>query len=187
MSPDHQGPPVSGGWPLTFIRRFGDFMFHKLLHTPDDHTLTLLRVGLGVVFFAHGAQKMLGWFGGNGYPPTVNYFAHMGIPEALAVFAIFAEFFGGIGLFFGLFSRIAAFGLAVEMLVAVYLVHFANGFFMNWSGAQRGEGFEFHILALCMLFTVMVRGAGAWSLDHLIDRNSRYHVAPVYYSPQPTT
>jgi putative oxidoreductase len=161
-------------------------MFHRLLHTPDDHTLTLIRLGLGAVFFAHGAQKMLGWFGGSGYPATVNFFIHMGFPEVLAVLAIFAEFFGGIGLIFGLFSRIAAFALAVEMCVAVLRVHLANGFFMNWLGTQRGEGFEFHILAICMLFTVMVRGAGAWSIDHLIDRNSRFHAAPVRYQPQPT-
>ncbi len=162
-------------------------MFHKLFHTPDDHTLALLRLGLAVVFFAHGAQKVLGWFGGNGYEATLNYFTHtMGIPEVFAVLAILAEFLGGLGLFFGLLSRIAAFALAVEMIVAIYLVHFANGFFMNWNGTQRGEGFEFHILAICMLFTIMVKGAGAWSFDHLIDRNSRYHAAPVRYSPQPS-
>ena len=162
-------------------------MFHRLFHTPDDHTLTLLRLGLGAVFFAHGAQKVLGWFGGPGYNASLSYFTHtMGIPEVFAVLAILAEFLGGLGLFFGLLSRIAAFALAVEMLVAVYLVHFANGFFMNWNGVQRGEGFEFHILAICMLFTVMVRGAGAWSFDHLIDRNSRFHAAPVRYSPQPS-
>jgi putative oxidoreductase len=161
-------------------------MFHRLFHTPDDHTLTLLRLGLGAIFFAHGAQKMLGWFGGYGYPASVNYLTHMGIPAVLAAIVIFAEFLGGLGLIFGLFSRIAAFTLAVDMLGAVLLVHFANGFFMNWTGAQRGEGFEFHILALCMLFTVMVRGAGAWSIDHLIDRNSRFHATPVEYSPQPS-
>src|SRR5215475_15022292 len=100
-------------------------MFHRLFHTPDDHTLTLLRLGLGVVFFAHGAQKMLGWFGGYGYAPSVNYLTHTGIPEILAVLVIFAEFLGGLGLFFGFLSRIAAFALAVEMFGAVYLVHFA--------------------------------------------------------------
>src|SRR5215471_10082470 len=99
-------------------------MFHRLFHTPDDHTLTLLRVGLGVVFFAHGAQKMLGWFGGNGYAATVSYFTHgLGIPEAFAVLAILAEFFGGIGLILGLLSRIAAFGIAVNMFVALFLIH----------------------------------------------------------------
>jgi putative oxidoreductase len=159
-------------------------MLHRLFHTPEDHTLTLIRLGLGAVFFAHGAQKMLGWFGGYGYAASLNFFMHMGIPEIFAVLAILAEFLGGIGLILGVFSRIAAFALAVDMFVAVYLVHFANGFFMNWNGAQHGEGFEFHVLALCMLFTVMVRGAGAWSVDHMIDRSIGH--MPVQYHPQPT-
>jgi putative oxidoreductase len=160
-------------------------MLHKLFHTPDDHTLTLLRAGLGVVFFAHGAQKMLGWFGGPGFNATVGSFHTMGIPEFFAVLAILAEFLGGLGLFLGLFSRIAAFALAVDMFVALFLVHIHNGLFMNWTGAKHAEGFEFHILALCMLFAVMVRGAGAWSFDRLIDRGTG-HAIPVHYHPQPT-
>lgn len=160
-------------------------MFHKLLHTTDDHTLTLLRVGLGVVFFAHGSQKMLGWFGGNGFHATVTYFTHgMGVPEAFAVLAILAEFLGGIGLILGFLSRIAAFGIAVNMFVAIFEVHLANGLFMNWTGAQHGEGIEFHILALCMLFTVMVRGAGAWSVDRLIDRSMPGSKMAVHYRRQ---
>jgi putative oxidoreductase len=142
------------------------------------------------VFFAHGAQKMLGWFGGAGYPATVGYFTHtLGFPEVLSVLAVLAEFLGSIGLIVGLLSRIAAFGLAVEMLVAVYLVHLPNGFFMNWAGNLHGEGFEFHILALCMLFTVMVRGSGAWSLDHLITRAGCARAIPIHYHhyhPQPS-
>jgi putative oxidoreductase len=161
-------------------------MFHRLFHTADDHTLTLLRAGLGVVFFAHGAQKMLGWFGGNGYAGTVSYFTHgLGIPEIFAVLAILAEFLGGIGLILGLLSRIAAFGIAVNMFVGLFLVHLQNGFFMNWMGTKQGEGFEFHILALCMLFTVMARGSGAWSLDRLISRTGG-RMIPVHYRPQPT-
>jgi len=73
-------------------------MFRKLLTTSDDWTLTLLRLVLGVVFFAHGAQKMLGWFGGYGFSGTMGYFTHGGIPAPLAFLAIAAEFFGGIGL-----------------------------------------------------------------------------------------
>ena len=161
-------------------------MLHRLFHTPDDHTLTLLRAGLGVVFFAHGAQKMLGWFGGAGFNGTVGYFGHtLGIPEVFAVLAILAEFLGGIGLILGLFSRIAAFALAVDMFVALFLVHVNNGFFMNWAGNKHAEGFEFHILAICMLFAVMVRGAGAWSLDRLLDRSAA-HAIPVHYHPQTT-
>ncbi len=145
-------------------------MLRKLIHTPHDYTLTLLRLALGIVFFAHGAQKVLGWFGGSGFAGTMRTFTQgMGIPAPLAALAIMAEFLGGIGLFFGLLSRVAAFGIAVTMTVAVFLVHAPNGLFMNWTGAQRGEGFEYHLLAIAMSIALMARGAGAWSLDRVID------------------
>ena len=122
--------------------------FRKVIHTTDDHTLMALRVVLGVIFFAHGAQKALGWFGGAGFDQTLNMFTQgMHIPAFFAVLAIAAEFLGGIGLLLGLLTRIAAFGIAVNMIVAVVLVHSHNGLFMNWSGRQPGEGFEFHLLA----------------------------------------
>jgi putative oxidoreductase len=160
-------------------------MFRRLVHTPDDPTLTMLRGGLGVVFFAHGAQKMLGWFGGPGYAGTMNMFTHMGIPAVLAVLVILAEFLGGIGLILGLFTRIAALGILVDMLVAMFLVHLPNGFFMNWTGAKPGEGFEFHILAICVALTVMVRGAGAMSFDRLIEGSAGRSI-PIHYHPEPS-
>src|SRR5579864_8916005 len=110
----------------------------KILSTPNDFTLTVLRLVMGIVFFAHGAQKLLGWFGGYGFHGTMGFFtAKMGIPAPLAFLAICAEFFGGLGLIFGLLSRIAAFGIICNMLVAIALVHHANGFFMNWTGQQK--------------------------------------------------
>jgi putative oxidoreductase len=118
----------------------------KLIHTRDDHTLTLVRLLPGILFFAHGAQKALGWFGGPGFNATLSGFTtHMGIPQFFAVLAILAEFLGGIGLIVGLLTRVAAFGIAVNMCVAIALVHGPNGLFMNWQGTRRGEGFEYHI------------------------------------------
>jgi putative oxidoreductase len=93
----------------------------------------------------------------------------MGMPALLAVLAIMAEFLGGIGLILGLLGRVAGFAIAVEMLVAVFLVHLPNGFFMNWYGNQKGEGFEFHIMAIVIAVTIAVRGAGAVSLDRAVD------------------
>ena len=145
-------------------------MLHKLLRTREDRLLTLLRLCLGILFFAHGAQKALGWWGGPGFSPTLNAFAGMGIPTALATLAILAEFVGGIGLVFGLLTRLAALGITVVMAVAISLVHAPNGLFMNWTGAQRGEGFEYHILAIAIAVTLLLRGAGAFSLDRTIDR-----------------
>jgi putative oxidoreductase len=160
-------------------------MFRRLIHTPDDYTLTLLRLGLGVIYFAHGAQKVLGWFGGYGFATTMQNFTQMGVPALLALLATLAEFLGGLGLILGLFSRIAAFGIAADMMVALFLIHIHNGFFMNWTGAQRGEGFEFHILAICASIAVMVRGAGAWSVDRLIE-GSIDHSVPIGYHPVPS-
>ena len=143
-------------------------MFRKLLTTTDDWTLALLRLVLGVVFFAHGAQKMLGWFGGYGFSPTMGYFTHSGIPAPLAFLAIAAEFFGGIGLLVGLLSRVAAFGIVVNMVVAVLTVHLPFGFFMNWLGAQKGEGFEYHLLAIALGIALLVKGGGAASVDRAL-------------------
>ena len=130
---------------------------------------TILRLVLGMVFFAHGAQKMLGWFGGNGFSGTMGFFTQqMHIPAPFAFLAIAAEFFGGIGLIIGLLSRIAAFGIACNMLVAVFMVHLPNGFFMNWTGAQKGQGIEYHLLALAMTVVIMMLGSGALSVDRAL-------------------
>jgi putative oxidoreductase len=138
----------------------------KLLATVNDNTLTLMRLILGVVFFLHGSQKLLGWFGGFGFSGTMNFFTSMlHIPAPFAVLAICAEFFGGLGLILGLLARVAAFGIAVNMVVAVLLVHYANGPFMNWYGNQKGEGYEFHLLVLALAITIIIRGAGAFSVD----------------------
>lgn len=146
-------------------------MFRKLLSTDRDLALTAIRAVLGLVFFAHGAQKMLGWFGGYGFSETMTLFTQkLGIPAVLAFLAIAAEFFGGLGLLVGLLSRIAAFGIACNMVVAMALVHAQNGLFMNWFGKQQGEGIEFHLLALALAVAIMMRGAGAYSLDRLLRR-----------------
>jgi putative oxidoreductase len=146
-------------------------MFRKLILTSDDYTVTIARLTLGVVFFAHGAQKMLGWFGGYGFTGTMGFFTQMmHIPAPLAFLAICAEFFGGLGLLIGLLSRVAAFGIAMNMLVAIFAVHIHNGFFANWTGQQKGEGYEYHLLALALLLVVMIKGAGALSVDRALSK-----------------
>jgi len=146
-------------------------MLAKLLNTdPDNYALTILRVVTGIVFFAHGAQKVFGWFGGYGFSGTMGFFTHQGIPAPLAFLAICAEFLGGLGLIIGLLSRIAAFGIACNMLVAIATVHHRFGLFMNWSGKQPGEGFEYHLLALAILFAIMIAGAGALSVDAMLSQ-----------------
>jgi putative oxidoreductase len=141
-------------------------MFKKLLATSPDKTLALMRIMLGLVFFAHGAQKMLGWFGGYGFSATMQFFttqAH--IPAIFAFLAICAEFLGSLGLILGFLTRVAAFGITVEMLVAVVMIHSHVGFFMNWFGNQKGEGYEYHLLVFALSIPLMIRGAGAFSFD----------------------
>jgi putative oxidoreductase len=144
-------------------------MLSRLFKTDANWVLTLVRVVLGIVFFAHGAQKMLGWFGGYGFSGTMGFFTKtLGIPAPLAFLAICAEFFGGLGLVLGLLSRIAALGIGVNMLVAIAMLHRHFGLFANWSGTQKGEGFEFHLLVIAIVLAIIVRGAGALSLDRVI-------------------
>jgi putative oxidoreductase len=144
-------------------------MLRKLTATSDDPVMTILRLVLGVVFFFHGAQKVLGWFGGYGFSGTMNFFTHvMGIPAVFAFLAIAAEFLGSLGLILGFLARVAAGGIIVNMVVAVLMVHRANGIFMNWFGNQKGEGYEYHLLAIAIGLAVVIRGAGAFSVDRLI-------------------
>lgn len=143
----------------------------SLLATEDRFAPTLARLALGFVFFFHGMQKLFGWFGGFGFNGTLHFFTdQQHIPVVFAVLAILAEGLGSIGLLLGFLSRVAAFGIACNMVVAVYLVHWPNGIFVNWTGTQKGEGFEFHILAVALALIVMIWGGGAWSIDLAITK-----------------
>ena len=144
-------------------------MLTWMLGTDGDWVITIVRIVLGVVFFAHGAQKALGWFGGAGLQSTVRVFREqLRIPAPLALLSVAAEFLGGLGLIVGLLSRIAALGIAVVMIVALVAVHGKFGFFMNWYGEKQGHGIEYHILVLALALAVMVKGAGAFSLDQVL-------------------
>jgi putative oxidoreductase len=144
-------------------------MFRKLLATDNNVGTTILRLVLGVIFFAHGAQKMLGWFGGYGFTGTMGFFTNaMHIPAPFAFLAIVAEFFGGLGLILGFLTRIAALGIFSNMIVAIAMVHHQFGFFMNWTGTQKGEGYEYHLLMLAVTVFLMIGGAGAYSVDRLL-------------------
>jgi len=144
-------------------------MFSKLVRTDNDPATAVLRLVLGVIFFAHGAQKLLGWFGGYGFTGTMGFFTGLlHIPAVFAFLAIVAEFFGGLGLILGFLTRVAAFGILSNMVVAIAMVHGPFGFFMNWTGAQKGEGYEYHLLVLAATVLLIIRGAGAASVDRLL-------------------
>jgi putative oxidoreductase len=119
--------------------------------------------------FPHGAQKALGWFGGYGFDGTMGYFTGtLHIPALFAFLAILAEFAGSLGLITGLLSRLSALGIAATMTVAIFMGHAENGFFMNWYGSQKGEGFEYHLLAIGLALIVAVHGGGKASLDGML-------------------
>ena len=147
-------------------------MFKKLISTSNDVALTILRLVLGVVFFAHGAQKLLGWFGGYGLTATVGAFTHMGMPAPIVYLIIATEFFGGLGLILGFLTRIPALGIGCLMVGAIFLVHLPNGFFMNWANNQKGEGIEYHLMAIAMAAVLLLRGAGAFSVDRALTRSA---------------
>jgi len=142
-----------------------------LLSTRRDPALLCARVVLGLVMFSHGAQKVLGWFGGGGPGATITSFEqHLGLPSILAVLVMAAEFLGGLGLIAGLLSRVAAGGIVLVMFGAVALVHARLGWFMNWTGTQAGEGIEYHLLAIALGIVVFMRGGGACSVDRVLAR-----------------
>jgi putative oxidoreductase len=141
-------------------------MLRKLIQTENGIDVFIIRLLLGIVFFPHGMQKVPGWFGGHGFEDTMKAFTGgMGIPAFLAFLAIMAEFMGSLGLITGFLTRVAAFGIACNMLVAVAMIHYKYGFFMNWFGKQAGEGFEYHVLVIAIAIALMIKGGGKWSVD----------------------
>lgn len=141
-------------------------MLNLITRTTNDLSLLFLRLVMAVVMFPHGAQKALGWFGGYGLGGTYHYLTTtIGAPAPFAILAIATEALGPLALLAGFFSRFAALGIVGVMTVAVATVHLKNGFFMNWSGAQAGEGFEYHILMTAIALVVAFKGSGAFSVD----------------------
>ena len=146
-----------------------------LLQTDSSISQALLRITLGLVLLPHGAQHLLGWFGGYGFSGTVQWMnSAVGIPVAAAQAGILLEFFGPIALLVGVGSRLAGLSLGVFMAVAAS-THVQNGFFMNWSGTMPAgvEGFEYHLLAIVIAVAVAVRGGGAFSVDRLLARDEK--------------
>ena len=144
-------------------------IIHSITRTTGQAVPLLLRFTLALVFFPHGAQKVLGWFGGYGFTGTMGYFTGtMGLPYAVALLPVLTEFLAPFALVAGLGTRIAALAVGFEMLVAIATVHAANGFFMNWFGAQKGEGYEYHLLVIGIALALIVQGAGRWSVDQAI-------------------
>jgi putative oxidoreductase len=145
-----------------------------LFQTDESWAGLILRFTLGLVMFPHGAQKLLGWYGGFGFSGTMDFFTGtMHLPWLIAFLVIIGESFSSIALLAGLLTRFTTVSLAVIMLGAITMVHMPNGFFMNWSGKQTGEGYEYHLLVIGISLALLITGAGKWSVDKVIAERVR--------------
>jgi len=141
----------------------------QLFQTDDSWTGLILRLTLGLVMFPHGAQKLLGWYGGFGFSGTMGFFTEtMHLPWIVALWVIVGESLGSLALLLGLLTRFTAASFIVIMLGAITTSHLPNGFFMNWFGKQAGEGYEYHLLVIGIAVALLVTGAGRWSADRII-------------------
>ncbi len=138
----------------------------KLTKTEPNLGPVVARLALALVILPHGLQKTLGLFGGYGFGGTMGFFTgSLGVPALLAFLVIMAESLGSVAIALGFFTRFCAFSLALVMLGAVQMVHFKNGFFMNWFGNQAGEGYEYHLLVIGLALSLVFSGAGKFSID----------------------
>lgn len=145
-------------------------LLSSLVATGDSLAPLFLRLSLGIMILPHGLQKTLGWFGGYGFNGTMGYLTNtVGAPWIFALLAILAESVGGLMLLAGAGTRLAALGVGAVMVVAA-TTHWSNGFFMNWFGNQKGEGVEFHLLAIGMAVALLIMGGGRFSVDSLFRR-----------------
>jgi putative oxidoreductase len=143
---------------------------NSLFQTEPSFALPLLRLGLAAVFFAHGAQQLLGWFGGNGPRHALaNWQERYGIPKAIGALGIFTEVAGSLAMLAGFLTRPFALGLAVFMAVAMWKAHWKNGFFLAHRGGA-GNGIEFCLVLFLMALALLVAGGGALSVDLLMSR-----------------
>jgi len=127
-----------------------------------DWALLIARVLVGIIFIAHGAQKLFGAFGGPGLSAVVQMMGPLGYLVSIG------EFFGGLGLVFGFLSRLSAASITLIMLGAIATVHAQFGFFMNWVGNQAGEGFEYHLLAIGVLLPIVIAGPGRFAVGRFL-------------------
>jgi putative oxidoreductase len=150
------------------LEKEGKDMLKAILKTDGNAASFFIRIALGVVMFPHGAQKAVGWFGGPGIEKTIEAFGGMGFPVWSVLVLMAIEFLGSIGLAFGFLTRLSALGIGTTISICAYMNHIKNGFFMNWFGAQKGEGFEFHILVVGIALALVFKGGGFLSIDRVL-------------------
>jgi putative oxidoreductase len=145
-----------------------------IFNTNNSWSPTILRFLLGLVLLGHGSQKFLGWFGGYGFEGTMGFFTGtIKIPWIMGFLVIVIEFFGSISLLLGFATRLWSFSMVILFTGIIYTSHIQNGFFMNWFGNQKGEGYEFFLLAIAISTSLVFTGGGKYSLDGLLIKSSK--------------
>ncbi|HEU4555226.1 MAG TPA: DoxX family protein [Chitinophaga sp.] len=149
-------------------------LINRITATEPRVSPLILRVVFAIVLWPHGAQLLLGCFGGNGFSGTMQYFTtQAGLPSLIAFLVIFLEFFGSLLILFGLFTRLVALASIILFIGMIVTVHQQFGFFMNWYGSIKGEGYEYHLLVIGILLSLVVSGAGKVSLDTLLHKKTK--------------
>src|SRR5215211_9453300 len=140
-----------------------------IFYTNNSWSPTILRLLLGLVLLGHGAQKLLGWFSGYGFDGTMGFFTGtIGLPWIIGFLVIVIEFFGSLSLLLGFATRLWSFSMVILFIGIIYTSHIQYGFFMNWFGNQKGEGYEFFLLAIAISTSLVFTGGGKFSLDGMI-------------------
>ena|SRR5258708_2285973 len=154
-------------------------MKNKIFKTNNDWTGLITRLTIGLILFPHGAQKMLGLFGGYGFSSTMDFFTDtVHLPWIIGFLVIIIEFIGSLALIAGFASRIWAVLIIVLMLGIIFTSHLGNGFFMNWSGNQKGEGYEYHLLIIGLSLATLINGSGKYAVDKAVIEKIPVSVLP---------
>ena len=149
-------------------------MTQSLVKTTNGLAAFILRLGLAIVIFPHGAQKVPGWFGGGGFQGTLDGMTTgMGLSAFIVILIMLIEFLGPLLLLIGLYTRVVAFCMLCLFVGIIFFAQIDNGFFMNWGGQKPGEGYEYHLLVLAMSLALVSSGAGRWSVDRKLMKGSR--------------
>lgn len=144
-------------------------MLERIFKTSDSYAPIAIRLFLGLVILPHGAQKLLGLFGGYGFSGTMGFFTEtMGLPWIIGFMVILLESFGAIALIAGLATRFISVSFIALALGIVFTSHIDHGFFMNWFGNQSGEGYEYFLLWIGMAASLVITGGGKYSTDKLL-------------------
>jgi putative oxidoreductase len=147
-------------------------MKNLLATNPNNWSALVARLAVGIVIFPHGAQKLLGWFGGYGFQGTMGFLTGMAkLSYPVALLVILIESIASLMVLFGFATRIAAIGIFGLFLGIMLKMHIGNGFFMNWAGTQKGEGMEYFLLLLALTLILIIAGGGKASVDAALTRN----------------